>query len=109
MAGVRLHHSSLRNCTYTITNYAIPLKASMVCASCGGIVHTYKTYHFNIDAAGDVVVAEEMTEMLKRTGLLKEARLNPLGTIRKPDMQVIDQGFFKVPLTVDREAGVLNG
>jgi hypothetical protein len=109
MSGVRLHHPELRSVTYTITNYAIPLKAPMVCASCKGFVHTYKTYHLNIDNAGDVIVAEELTEMMQRTGLLKEAQLMAMETIAKPPPMVITPGHSVVPLTVDREKGLLDG
>jgi hypothetical protein len=105
MSGVRLHHPELRNVTYTITNYAIPLKAPMICASCSGVVHTYKTYHLNIDAAGDVVVAEELVEMMQRTGLLKEANLAAIEGVRKPEMMVVGVGHPNGHRTVDRERG----
>jgi hypothetical protein len=108
MSGVRLHHPELRNVVYTITNYAIPLKAAMVCASCKGIVHTFKTYHLNIDAAGDVIVAEELTELMERNGLLKEAGLTPMETIAKPPPMVISGfGSADVPVTFDRERGLI--
>jgi len=115
MAGVRLHHSTLRNVTYTITNYAVPLKAPMFCWSCSGgaegasprvVIHEYKTYHLDIDAAGDVVVSEELVEMMRRTGLLKEAGLAAVNGIVKPEMQMIQHGTMTPPLTVDRENGV---
>jgi hypothetical protein len=110
MSGVRLHHPELRNVTYTITNYAIPLKAPMICAPCLGVVHTFKTYHLNIDNAGNVVVAEELTEMMKRTGLLREAGLTPMETIRKPEPMVIDTGDLVGRIrTYDREKGYIDG
>jgi hypothetical protein len=93
---------------YTITNYAIPLKAAMVCASCRGTIHTFKTYHLNIDAGGDVIVAEELTHLMERTGLLKEAGLKAMETIAKPPPMVIS-GFddVNVPVTFDRERGLV--
>jgi hypothetical protein len=115
MAGVRLHHSELRNVTYTITNYAVPLKAPMFCWSCSGglegasprvVIHDHKTFHLNINAAGDVVVAEELVEMMHRTGLLKEAGLAAVNGIVKPEMQVVQHGTMSPSLTVDRENGV---
>lgn len=109
MTGVRLHHPELRNVTYTITNYAVPLKASMVCASCSGVVHTHKTYHLNIDAAGDVIVAEELTEVMHRAGLLKEAGLVTMKQIIKPPPMVIEPGNGETHLTFDLEEGLIGG
>lgn len=95
--------------TYTITNYAIPLKAPMVCASCRGVVHTYKTYHLNIDSAGDVIVAEELTEMMQRTGLLTEAGMITMETITKPPPMVVGVGKTNGHRTVDLEKGLIDG
>ena len=77
MSGVRLHHPQLRGVTYTITNYAVTLAAPMFCWACSGgpegdpatpraVIHTFKTYHLQIDAAGDVVV--EKTSFRNRQG-----------------------------------------
>jgi hypothetical protein len=117
VAGVRLHHPELRSCTFTITNHAIPLVAPMFCWSCSGgpegtptprrVIHTHKTYHLAIDAAGDVVVAEELVEAMRGWGLLREAGLFAVRGVPNPDAQVIQHGVFEVPTTVDREAGVL--
>lgn len=109
MSGVKLHHPELRNVTYTITNYAVPLKASMVCASCNGVVHTFKTYHLNIDAAGDVIVAEELTEMMQRQGLLKDAGLITMTQIAKPPPMVLDMSGADAPVTYDQEKGLIGG
>ena len=117
MGGVRLHHPTLRSVIFTITNFAVPLKAPMFCWSCSGgaegdpatpraVVHTHKTFHLNIDAVGDVVVAEPIVEMMQRTGLLEE--LTAMKGIARPEKQVIALGGQpKAPLTVSREHGVL--
>jgi hypothetical protein len=114
MAGVRLHHPELRNCTYTVTNYAVPLKAPMFCWACSGgtegasprtVVHTFKTIHLDIDAVGDVVVAEGVFEMMQRTGLLKN--LAAMKGIAKPDKTIIEVGAANAPLTVSAEHGAL--
>jgi len=116
MPGVRLHHPLLRNCTFTITNYAVRLKAPMFCWSCSGglegssprtIIHEYKTIHLNIDAVGDVVVAEGIYEMMKRNGLLEDLRATK--EILQPEPIRLEMGTVAVPLTVDAEKGILNG
>jgi hypothetical protein len=116
MPGVRLHHPSLRNCVYTITNYAVPLVAPMFCWQCSGgpegasprtVIHEYKTLHLNIDAVGDVVVAEGIYDLMERNGLLED--LKATKGIGKPDPMRIGMGEAFVPVTVDRERGVLNG
>lgn len=116
MAGVRLHHHELRSCTFTVTNYAIPLVAPMFCWSCSGgpegaaprvVVHTHKTYHLQIDAAGDVIVAEELAQKLTDWGLFREAGLHAMATVSSPPALVIHHGQMDVPTTVDMEVGVL--
>jgi hypothetical protein len=114
-AGVRLHHPTLRNCVYTITNYAVPLVAPMFCAQCSGgpegaslrtVIHTYKTIHLNIDAVGDVVVHEGIYDLMQRNGLLEE--LNATREVT-PEPMRIGMGEFQQVLTYDREKGILNG
>lgn len=117
MPGVRLHHPTLRNVTYTITNYAVRLVIPMFCASCSGgpegdpatprsVVHEFKTLHLNIDALGDVWVHEGIFELMERNGLIED--LQPIRTKGAPPPQVIGFGGFQA-VTVDRERGVLNG
>jgi hypothetical protein len=118
MSGVRLHHPQLRGVTYTITNYAVRLVSPMFCWACSGgpeadtttpraVIHEFKTYHLQIDAAGDVVVAEELVEMMHRTGLLREAGLVAMATIPHPDRQVVEIEKFEVPMTYDQEVGLI--
>lgn len=114
MPGVRLHHPELRNVTFTIENYAVPLKAPMFCWSCSGgaendpnrprsIVHTYKTFHLNIDQVGDVVVSEEIYEMMKRTGLLGD--LSAKKEILVPEAVRVEMGKQEAPVTYSQEHG----
>jgi hypothetical protein len=116
MEGVRLHHPSLRRCVFTITNYAVRLVQPMFCAQCSGglegsaprnVIHEFKTIHLNIDAVGDVVVAEGIYEMMKRNGLVGE--LKATKAIPHPEPMRIGVGGFEQVITVDRDLGVLNG
>lgn len=118
MAGVRLHHPTLRGCVFTITNYAVRLVVPMFCAQCSGgpegdpntprsVIHEFKTLHLNIDAVGDVVVAEGIFELMERNGLVGE--LKALNTISKPEPMRVGIGSFERVTTYDRERGVLGG
>ncbi len=87
----------------------------MFCWSCSGgeegksprhIVHEFKTLHLNIDAVGDVVVAEGIYELMKRNGLLEDLRA--MKEIRKPEPVRLVMGSPEIPVTVDRERGLLN-
>jgi hypothetical protein len=86
----------------------------MFCWSCSGgiqgssprnIVHEFKTIHLNIDAVGDVVVAEGIHDMMKRNGLLEGMKATK--EIRKPDPMRIDTAIHNAPLTVSKELGAL--
>jgi hypothetical protein len=114
--GVRLHHPELRNCVFTITNYAQRLVVPMFCAQCSGgpegqslrnVIHEFKTIHLNIDAVGDVVVAEGIYEMMLRNGLVGELRATK--AIPRPEPMRVGMGAFERVTTVDRERGLLNG
>lgn len=88
----------------------------MFCWSCSGgleghsprrIIHEFKTLHLNIDAVGDVVVAEGIYDLMKRNGLVGE--LKAMKHISKPEPIRLEMGTFEAPLTFSREKGPLNG
>lgn len=88
MPGIRLHHPSLRNCTYTLIHEGRPVASpeGIECAVCNRR-HYHKTYHLALDAIGDVVVAEEVYAHVKDAGL---DELKVLGEIRSPEPQRLD-------------------
>jgi len=88
MSGIRLHHPSLRSCTYTLIHEgrAVADPEGIACAVCNRR-HYHKTYHLALDAVGDVVVAEEVYAHVKDAGL---DELKVLGEIKKPEPQRLD-------------------
>ena len=86
MPGVRLHHPSLRSCTYTLIHEGRPMHAPVACGVCG-MTHYHKTYHLGLDAIGDVVVSETVYERVKEAGL---DELKVLDEVRRPDPLRVD-------------------
>jgi hypothetical protein len=102
MPGVRLHHPSLRNCTYTLIHEGRPLTAPHMCNLCKQ-THFHKTYHLGLDQLGDVVVSETIYERIKEAGL---DELQATKEILSPDPQRIDMSKPQEQLTiVSREKG----
>lgn len=85
--GVRIQHPTARSVTFSVTDgnrpYRVPLAcgASIVVAGelrpCGRI-HTFKTYHLNLDETGAVIVSQEIVERLRRIAGQPFAVANPV-------------------------------
>lgn len=69
--AVRIHHPSLRNCVFTLTQPSRPYPSPYPCPMCNQ-THIYKTFHLNLDEHGDVCVAPEIYEMFKNEGILED-------------------------------------
>jgi len=101
MPGIRIHHPSLRNCTYTLVHEGRPLTRPMRCPVCQQ-VHWHKTYHLALDGMGDVVVSEVVLARLREAGL---GDLKVIREIKKPDPQVVDTTKLPNLTVVSRENG----
>lgn len=96
--AVRIHHPTLRNCIFTIEMPDIIYKVPDDCGLCGK-QHIFKTYHFNLNANGDVTVAPELYERFKEVGLIKEMKAMKEVTPRPSaiGMSTIDQSGGIIP------------
>lgn len=65
MAGIRIRHPSERNVTYTIVAGDRPYREAINCSRCGRM-HTFKTYHIDLDDTGSAIVSVEVWEKLGR-------------------------------------------
>ena len=100
MSGIRLHHPSLRSCTYTLIHEGRPMHTPVSCGVCG-MRHHHKTYHLGLDAIGDVVVSETVYERIKEAGL---DELKVMTEVKKPDPMRVDMnGSTQRKLVVPRE------
>lgn len=68
MRGVRIQHPTERDCMFTLVDAQRPYVRALLCPACGA-THTFKTYHFRLDAAGSAIVSAEIVERLKRLPL----------------------------------------
>ncbi len=73
--AAKLHHPTLRNCTYTFIDedvvYGGKDPQPYACPKCG-VPHVFKTYHLDFDANGDFTIHQDLYEFLKMKGLLEE-------------------------------------
>jgi hypothetical protein len=99
MPGVRLHHPTLRSCTYTLIHFGRPLQQPIQCPMCHQL-HTHKTYHLGLDAVGDVVVSEVVFERVKEAGL---DELKVLDGVAQPEPLVVDTSQQRTVHVVSRE------
>lgn len=79
MAGIRLHHPTLRGGVYIVKHlrrYPVPL----ICPTCKE-THFQKTYHLNLDAEGFCIVSPVVLERLKEVGL---AGLEVMNEVKRP-------------------------
>lgn len=65
MSGIRIQHPKVHRVTVlTVEDSDRPLRAPMVCVLCR-LTHTFKTYHFRMDAAGATIVSREIAARVK--------------------------------------------
>jgi hypothetical protein len=106
MPGVRLHHPTLRNCTYTVVHLGRPYQQPINCGVCLQ-THMHKTYHLGLNNDGDVIVSEVIYERLKQVGL---DELKDMGIVQDPPPLVVGIGGGPVDTTViSRENGHVKG
>jgi hypothetical protein len=79
MAGVRLHHPTLRGGIYLVKHFR-RYRYPFACPTCG-TVHIQKTYHLNLDNGGFTIVSPEVLARLKEVGL---AGLEIMNEVEKP-------------------------
>ncbi len=65
--AVRMHHSTLRNVSFTVENLARKYPNPYPCDACN-VIHFYKTWHLKVDKNGDTVVSEQVYDRLKEVG-----------------------------------------
>lgn len=65
MPGIRIRHDTKRNVLMTLVDGSRPYREPLICVVCHK-VHTFKTYHFHLDAVGSAIVSFEIAERLKR-------------------------------------------
>lgn len=89
MAGVRIQHPTERSCTFTLVDAKRPLVGPQgECGVCHR-VHSFKTYHLVLDAAGAAIVSPEIVERLK--GMTGQP-FDITGEIKAPPAQFVRIG-----------------
>jgi len=88
MAGVRLHHRSLRGATFVAEMPDVPYPVPFLCSACERVHHN-KAIHLRLDQMGDVVVAEESWDNMRA---LLEPEFEMLGTVSDPEPLVLGMG-----------------
>lgn len=92
MPGVRLHHPTLRSCTFTVEDVLRPYRTPYTCPVCSvahnaPVTHSHKTYHLDLDSEGDIIVSETVFAHLKTLPGL--AGLLPKNEVQKPPDLVV--------------------
>lgn len=88
MPGVRIHHNTEINCVFTLMSNR-PLTQPMECGLCH-IIHTFKTYHINVDAEGFAIVSPTIWEKLQQIPLNPFTLMNE---VEKPPTLTLKVGF----------------
>jgi hypothetical protein len=100
--GVRLHHPTLRNCTFTIEQQDVIYPTPFECPMCQR-QHIFKTFHLQLNEHGDVCVHPDIYELFKAKGIVGELsatkEVTPAPTVLYPD------GDPTSPIIVSREFG----
>ena len=104
--SVRVHHPTLRNCIFTLTQPSRPYPSPYPCPMCEQ-THTYKTFHLNLDEHGNVCVTQEIYELFKSEGILEDLRAIKSVT---PAPTIIDMNNTATPsIVISREGGPVRG
>lgn len=94
MAGIRIHHSGGETtCVFLLVDGSRPYFQPYDCPACHQI-HTFKTYHIDIDGEGFAIVSVEVWERLQRI------QLNPFilaNEVKHPPKKVVAVGFANRP------------
>jgi len=98
MSGTRIQHPTKRSTTFTIVDQNRPYREPLACLApivvngeqrpCAR-VHTFKTYHLNLDETGATIVSHEIVERLRRIpgnpfAIANEVEKPPTQFIRPP-------------------------
>ena len=68
--GIRIRHKVMKSCTFVLRDKArpIPKRPERVYPTCGicGVPHSFRVYHFQLDAEGCVIVSTSIYQELLR-------------------------------------------
>lgn len=96
MPGVRIQHPTERNAMFTLVDAAVPYLEPYECSKCHR-VHTFQTFHIELDETGAGIVSPAVLERLKRLPL------NPFqisNEVEKPPDQKIGMSIIRVPIAI---------
>lgn len=90
--GVRVKHSTLRNCVHVVPVLKKPYAdGGFICPTCQ-ILHPVKAVHLWLDATGTCLVSEGVLEELKLAGL---PDLTVIGATPNPPSLVVGRGVSR--------------
>lgn len=102
--AVRIHHPTLRNCTFTVMQPSVIYPVPFDCPMCG-ITHIYKTFHLQLNQHGDVCVHNDIYELFKREGILED--LTATKEVTPAPTVLFQGGSVRSPIVISREEGAI--
>lgn len=100
--GIRIRHKSLKSILIVVRDPARPIHSPhpgyvfAPCRTCG-LPHNCKTYHFDLDAEGTVLVSSGVLKELKK--MENNAGFNVVNTVSDPPKQKVGPQLVKLIMT----------